>query len=39
MVYNLSFINYVGGRVFDEIEQLKELEEETRVNLYNVSAD
>ena len=28
MVYNLSFINYAGGRVFDEIEQLKELEEE-----------
>ena len=39
MVYNLSFINYAGGSVFDEIEQLRELEEETRVNLYNVSAD
>ena len=39
MVYNLSFVNYAGGRVFDEIEQLKELEEETRVNLDNVSAD
>ena len=38
MVYNLSFINYAGRRVFDEIEELKELEEETRVNLYNVSA-
>ena len=38
MVYNLSFINYAGRRVFDEIEELKTLERETRVNLYNVSA-
>ena len=35
MVYNLSFINYAGRRVFDEIEELKTLERETRVNLYN----
>ena len=34
MVYNLSFVIYAG----DEIEELKTLERETRVNLYNVSA-